>query len=127
HRARAVVAQYAQDFWFFAPGGGVPQLPGKLNLTTAMVEGAALEPSGWTLQGELSIEHPPSGTWQIGDGFYIISPRVAPDLALGFRGLYTARWQQTVTEDYTLNVVWQGLEEQVGIVSEEIGATLESR
>lgn len=133
HRARAITAQWAQDINFFKPSTvTVPQKPEYLFLTVSMVQGAAARPPGWSLVRELDIEHPTPGSYPVGpsptDGVYGISPRVARDLALGFRGLYTTRWQQMVTEDYTVRVVWQALENQLGgEVPEEAGATLESR
>lgn len=127
-RGRGIRAQYELGVQFF-----MPVLGGRSSrawLTTDMVRGAAGSPQGWLLDS-LAIDHPRPGAYPLGpsinDGQYIIRDSVAPSLATGFRGRYSARWQQSVTEDYSLAVVWSGLEARLGEISEEMGATLESR
>lgn len=129
-RYRGVQAQYSQSVHFFKPFlSETVSYPGALWLTTAMVKSACESVPGWEMVGEPYIEHPPARAWQIGttisSGFYAISPAVAPTLALGFRCDFYARWQQRITEDYTVAVVWPAIEAQLGAaVGEEIGASL---
>lgn len=128
-RRRGIVAQFELPLSFFLPMiTPTTNKPAYTFLTTAMVEGALGSVAGWELEGDIVIHHPPAGTWEVGDdAFYTISARVAPDLATGFSARFSARWEQTVTEDYTLAVVWAELESQLGgPVAEEIGATLEA-
>lgn len=133
-RRRGVVAQYSEPLSFFQPllsPTGVVLRESRVFLTADMVHGAASAPGGWELQGEIKIAHPPVGEWNLGTGLdpymYIISPRVAPTLALGFTARYATRWTQSVTEDYTDTVVWPAAETQIGQpVQEEIGATLDA-
>lgn len=125
-RQRGAVAQYGQDLGFFLPTTGVFPRPSRQWLTSAMVDGATSGAGGWALQS-LTVEHPPAGFWNLGDAVYVIPANVAPDLALGFSARYTTRWQQSITEDYTVAVVWDALEAQLGgPVQEEIGAALEA-
>lgn len=132
HRGRGISAQWAQPLNFFLPR--ITETMTKqayIMPDVGMVESAADNPPGWE-RVTLSIEHPPAGTWNVGTelqpAIYNISQLVAPSLAIGFSGTYRTRWQQTVTEDYTLAVVWDALEAQIGQpVGEEIGATLESQ
>ncbi len=125
-RGRSVVAGYSNSLQFYIGAGETE--PSKRWLTTAMVKGAAESLRGWTTRS-LSIENPTPGTYPRGpdlaDGVYVIPRRVAPDLALGFEARYQTRWQQTVTEDYTVELVLPDLEASIGRVSEEIGATME--
>ncbi|MFT3758424.1 hypothetical protein [Thauera sp.] len=144
-RYRGVQAQYRQSLAFFLPWyhnltGDMLQGP-RLWMTTPMVEGAAGSLPGFDL-ARLDIEHPSAGTYQTSrpsyssipkyesgmDGaYYIIRPDVAPALALGFSARYVARWQQSITHDYTVTVVWPELEAQLGPpVEEEIGASLDA-
>lgn len=129
-RYRGVRAQYAQDVHLFLPAiSGTVKYPGALWLTTAMVKAACESVPGWEMVGEPYIEHPPARSWQIGttisSGFYVITAAVAPTLALGCRCDFYARWQQRITEDYTITVVWTEIEAQLGAaVGEEIGASL---
>jgi len=127
-RQRGITAQWGQSIWFFLPADNVAEdKPPYTFLQVAMVESALGSVAGWQRQGEIQIVNPPAQTWEIGAGFYTISPRVAADLALSFTGKYTTRWQQSVTEDYTVSAVWPALEAQLGgPVREEIGATLEA-
>ena len=133
-RSRGVVAQYSQPLSFFQPmlsPSAEVLRDSRQFLTADMVRGAASAPGGWELQGEIEIINPPVGSWNLGTGIdpyvFSISARVAPTLALGFVARYSARWAQTVTEDYTETVVWPALEAQIGQpVSEEIGASLEA-
>ena len=122
-RGRGAVAGYSQTLGFFIASSSQ-----KLWLTTAMVKGSAEGLRGWTLDS-LSIENPTPATYPRGpdlaDGVYVITRAVAPDLALGFQARYSTRWQQTVTEDYTLELVLPDVEALIGRVSEEIGATLD--
>ncbi len=129
-RYRGVRAQYSQDIHLFKPFiSETISYPGALWLTTAMVKSACESAPGWEMVGEPYIEHPPVRSWQIGttinSGFYAITAAVAPTLALGFRCDFYARWQQRITEDYTITVVWPEIEAQLGAaVGEEIGASL---
>lgn len=122
-RGRGAVAGYAQTLGFF-----IATASQKLWLTTAMVKGSAEGLRGWTLES-LTIENPTPATYPRGpgldDGVYVITRAVAPDLALGFQAKYSTRWQQTITEDYTLELVLPDVEALIGRVSEEIGATLD--
>ncbi len=125
-RGRSVVAGYSNGLRFYIGAGEIE--PSKFWLTTAMVKGATESLRGWTAKS-ISIENPLPGSYPRGpdlaDGFYTIPRRVAPDLALGFEARYQTRWQQTVTEDYTVEVVLPDLEAAIGRVSEEIGANLD--
>lgn len=131
HRGRGISAQWAQPLSFFAPR--ITETVTKqayIMPDVGMVESAAGNPPGWE-RVSLAIENPPSGTWNVGTelqpAIYNISQLVAPSLAIGFSGTYRTRWQQTVTEDYSIAVVWDSLETQIAQpVAEEIGATLES-
>ena len=146
HRGRGITAQYNQPLSFFLPWYR-PASPdtakeGVLWLTAGMVERAAGSLPGWELSKPLTIDHPEPGSYLTTRPFlnpvpraealtegavYIISPAVASALALGFTASYVARWQQSVTEDYTVTVKWPALEQQLGTVSsEELGATLEA-
>lgn len=132
-RYRGISAQYSQPLSFWQPvwvlGVGVVK-PAKKLMLTSMVEGAAESLPGWDLQ-DLEIETAPNGVWNLGTELdqylYSITASVAPTIALGFSASYSSRWQQTVTEDYTVTVVWQSLEAQMpGPLSVEIGANLEA-
>lgn len=129
-KARYARCNYAQSLWFFLPSQtATSSYPGAIWMTTAMVKGATEVP-GW-VRRSLEIEHPPARSWRIGSslnsGYYTIPPSVAGDLVLSFAASYATRWRQTVTEDYTIEVVCPQLEQMVGQpVSEEIGASLES-
>jgi len=132
HRARGISAQWSQPMGFFLPSNReTSDKPAYVWPTVGMIESAASSPPGWDPVTPLRIENPPAGTYQLGTelnpAFYIISSTVAPSLAMGFSGRYSARWQQTVTEDYAITLVWDALEAQIGQpVGEEIGASLES-
>lgn len=143
-RSRGISAQYTQPLSFFLPwvssSTGQKVKDPTLWLTTSMIEGAAASVPGWELARALSIEHPAAGSYLTtrpfldpippagaltSGGVYIIRPETAVALALGFDAGYVTRWQQSVTEDYTVKVRWATLEAQVGApVSEESGATL---
>ena len=129
-RYRGVRAQYSQDIHFFKPFiGATVNYPGVQFLTTGMVKSACDSVPGFELVGEPEIEHPPARSWQIGvsimSGVFTIAPNVAPDLALGFSATFATRWQQSLTEDWTVDVVWPAMEAQLGAaVGEEIGASL---
>ena len=132
-RQRGITAQYRQPLEWFMPswvfGLGVVRESRKW-LLSDMINGAAKSLPGWDLQS-IEIEHPRAGTTNLGTELmpylFIISESVAPALALGFTSTYSTRWQQSVTEDYSVDLVWPGLEAQLGeSVSEEIGATLDA-
>lgn len=129
-RYRGVQAQYSQSVHFFKPFlSETVSYPGALWLTTAMVKSACESVPGWEMVGEPYIEHPPARAWQIGDtinsGYYGITAAAAPTLALAFRCDFYARWQQRITEDYSITLVWPEIEAQLGAaVGEEIGASL---
>lgn len=142
-RYRGVQAQYRQSLAFFLPWysqlTGEELQPPRLWLTTSMVEGAAGSLPGFELS-RLDIEHPDPDTYTtrrpfygtvprgaVGGAYYIIRPDVAPTLALGFSARYATRWLQSITEDYTVTVVWPEMEAQLGNpVKEEVGATLDA-
>jgi len=125
-RGRSVVAQYANGLQFYIGAGAIEA--SKLWLTSSMVKQSVEGLRGWKVES-LTITNPPPGTYDRGpaleDGVYVISPSVAPDLALGFEAKCSTRWQQTVTQDYTIDLVLPDLEAAIGPVSEEIGATFE--
>lgn len=129
-RYRGVQAQYSQDVHFFKPFiSATVNYPGVQFLTTAMVKGACESVPGFDLVGEPDIEHPPARSWPVGNsiisGVFTIPPNVAPDLALGFTATFATRWQQSLTEDWTVDVVWPAMEAQLGTtVAEEIGTSL---
>lgn len=130
-RARRVRAQYSQPVSFFLPTTNVFPKPSYVWLTTAMVQGAAERVPGWELVDGPHIEHPQAKIYNYGTeltpAFYTISADVAPTLATGFSAEYQWRGIQTVTEDYTINVVWAAGEAMLGAPSgEEIGATIEA-
>ena len=146
HRSRGITAQYRQPLSFFLPWFSSTTLETNREsvvwLTAGMVEGAAGSLPGWELSKPLTVEHPEPGSYLTTRPFldpvpragaltegsvYVISPPVAASLALGFTASYVARWEQSVTEDYTVTVKWPALEQQLGTVSsEELGATLEA-
>ena len=132
-RARTVQASYSQPLSFFQPlvsnALGVLK-QSKLLMTVAMVESATESVGGWTMEWR-EITSPRPGGWNLGSSLspviYYITPSTAQTLALGFSVRYSTRWQQSVTEDYTVAVVWSGLEAQLPApVSEEMGASLEA-
>lgn len=131
-RRRSAILQWDGGMGLFLPTTGpVTSYPGAAWPTVGMVEGACNGSTGWELQAPVAITNPPAGSWQIGttpaDGFYTISPATAINLVLSFKAYYTTRWQQTATEDYTVDVVSPALETLVGQpVAEEIGATLQA-
>lgn len=122
-RGRSAVAGYAQPVSFFIAAG-----QSKLWLTTAMVKASAENLRGWDL-ASLRIDHPLPAVYPLGpspsDGFYLIPRAIAPTLALGFEARYSTRWQQTITEDYSIDLVLPELEAAVGPISEELGATID--
>lgn len=146
-RYRGISAQYRQPLSFFLPWYRTGSLETvrepTLWLTRAMIEGAASGLGGWDLVGQVRIEHPKPGSYITTRPFldpiikatalttgavYTIPPSVAGDLCVGFAATYATRWQQSITEDYALTVVWGALESQLGAaVQEEIGATLEAQ
>lgn len=121
-RGRGVTAAYSNPISFYISD------PSKLWLTSAMVKSAAEGVSGWSIDS-LLIESPnPGSYWRgasIEDGVYVIPPEVAPDLALGFSARYHTRWQQTLTQAYTVDLVLPALEAQIGRVSETVSATMD--
>lgn len=132
-RYRGAVVQYSRPLSFWQPSisplGELVQ-PGLLYMLTSMVEQATEGLPGWTM-GERTITTAPAGTWNLGTELnpwlYVISASVAPTLATGFKADYSTRWQQSITRDYTITVVWPDLEAQIGgPVWDEIGATLEA-
>lgn len=130
-RARRVRAQFAQPVSFFLPRASVFPKPSYRWLTAAMVEGAVEGVRGWDLVDGPHIEHPQARVYNVGTelepAFYSISPDVAPSLATGFRADFQWRGIQSVTEDYTIDVVWTVGEALLGITAaEEMGASLEA-
>lgn len=129
-RARGAIAQWVQGIDFFIPWATTTNsYPGVIWPTVAMVEGACNGVSGWELIAQPNIVHPPARSWIVGptpeDGVYTITPAVAQDLVMGFTARFVTRWQQTVTEDYTIDVVCPALEEALGQqIPDELGATL---
>lgn len=132
HRARGISVQWSQPLSFFLPAiTATVTKPSYTFATVGMIEQAASSPSGWEPLRPLEIENPPAGTWNVGTelepAIFNIPQLVAPSLAIGLAGLYSTRWQQTVTEGYAITLVWDALEAQIGQpVGEEIGASLES-
>jgi len=148
-RYRGAVAQYSQPMSFFVAWydftTGEVRRDAVLWLTSAMVESATASLPGWTAAAPLSIQHPIAGSYELKRPFldpvppydgelgstdsvtFVLPPNVAPTLAVGFRQEYGTRWQQSITRDYTITVVWPDLEAQLGgPVWDEIGATLEA-
>ena len=128
-RGRGAIAQYLQPLRFFVGDKrGTKNDEQVLWLTTAMVNAAVENLSGWNVDS-LVVTNPLPGSTLVGSvptqGIYIISESTAPSLALGFTARISTRWQQSVIEDYTVEVVLPTLETMLGApVSEEIGATL---
>lgn len=122
-RGRGAVASYFQPPAFFINAGQT-----RLWLTTAMVKESAEAVRGWDVQS-LRVENPLPATYPLtvdpGDGFYTIPASVAPDLAVGFELHASTLWTQSLTEDYAVDLVLPDLEEQLGQIGEEIGATME--
>lgn len=127
-RGRGISAQYAPGLRFFTGNrrGGLNK-PSVQWLLTGMVESAARGVSGWQLR-DLIITNPPAGWTLVGDseeeGIYVIPPAVAPLLVTAFSARWSTRWLQTVTEDFTVELVLSDLEQAIGPVREEIGVTL---
>lgn len=127
-RARCIQAEWSQPFDFFVWRDTGGELHALTWLTVSMVKSAVEGLSGWEMQGAVDIESPAYGVYLAegwSDGGYVITPDVAPTLALGFASYHATRWQQTVTEDYTVTLVNAELESALGKeISEELGATL---
>ncbi|ANQ83711.1 hypothetical protein dqs_0635 [Azoarcus olearius] len=127
-RARTIVAEWSRpiSFFFWRETSGARHSVAWL--TTAMVQSACEGLSGWEMLGTVQITHPAPGLylnegWS--DGGFAIAADQAQDLVLGFAAYAGARWQQTVTEDYTLNLVNTALETALGKeIGDEIGANL---
>lgn len=133
-RYRGAVAQWSQPLQWFWPvvrvGDNLVLEEAKRFLTTSMIGSATESVPGWSLTS-LTIENTPDGAWNLGGDlnpyWFTIPYNIAPTLAIGFRADYGTRWQQSVTRDYTITVVWPDLEAQLGgPVWDEIGATLEA-
>lgn len=122
-RGRGAVASYSQTPAFFINGGQT-----RLWLTTAMVKEAAESIRGWDIQS-LNIENPLPASYPLGvdpeAGFYLIPTSIAPDLALGFQLRASTLWTQDLTQDFSVDLTLPGLEAELGVISEEIGASLE--
>ena len=111
-------------------------------LTTPLVEGATGGVPGWGLEAVV-LEHPDAGSYvttrpfldpvpRYAEGMegsiYVIRPEVATALVLGFTASWSARWQQSITEDYTITLVNAALEQQVAAqLGEEVGGRLEAK
>ncbi|NMG48304.1 hypothetical protein GO613_09345 [Azoarcus communis] len=127
---RGAIVQYAQPLSFYLPYLALGTVvPSKLWLTKSMIEGAISSVDGWRLVGPLSVASPRAQTINIGTELspfmYNIRADVAPTLALSFSALMAARWTQSVTEYYEINVVSSDLEALIGRpVAAQIGATL---
>lgn len=129
-RQRMARAQYAQPVSFFIYSR-VFNLYMRQPLLRSMVMDALERVSGWDLQGEIVTEHMAPGAYQSVElptaPAIIISPDVAREYLLSFRARYATRWQQTVTEDYTVTLVCPELEALIGAeIPEELGASIES-
>lgn len=101
-------------------------------LLRAMVMDAVEHVSSWKLQGDVVTEHMRAGPYQAADlsnaPAIIITPDVAQEYLLSFSARYATRWKQSITEDYTISVVWPALEAQIGAsVPEDAGASIESK
>lgn len=127
-RARVIQAEWSQPFDFFVWRDTGGELHALTWLTVSMVKSAVDGLSGWEMQGTVDITSPAYGVYLAegwSDGGYVITPDVAPTLALGFTSYHATRWQQTVTEDYTVTLVNADLETALGKqIPEEIGANL---
>ncbi|WP_287365798.1 hypothetical protein [Thauera sp.] len=148
-RYRGAIAQFNQPMSFFV--SWYDFTTGELLkdsvqwLTSAMVESAASSLPDWFATTPLTILRPTPGSYELRRPFldpvppyegslggtdsvtFVLPPDVAPSLATGFRQEYGALWQQSVTRDYTITVVWPEIEAQLGgPVWDEIGATLEA-
>lgn len=127
-RARYITAEWSQPLdWFMwrdIDGSRHSVAP----LTAAAVRERLEGLSGWEAIGSIDITNPLPGIYQSegwDDGGFVITADEAPNLALGFSAFLGARWQQTVTEDYTVQVVNTALETALGKqIAEEIGANL---
>lgn len=131
-RSRGARLQWSEPLEFFQPRYmfGTQLKPGYLLCTRPMVEQATESVSGWGMVSR-EIISPPWGTWNVGtelDPFlWTITATVAPTLAVAVQADYATRWQQSITEDYTVEVVWGALESQLPApIPEEIGASLEA-
>lgn len=129
-RGRGAVAAWAQPFAFFASYDLVIGFRERLWLLRSMVEGASERLPGWTLRGPVVMEHPEPGLYFASPPAfygYGIDPEVAVGLVSGFRGYYTARWTQVVTETYEITLVSPQLEAALGgPIAEEMGANLDA-
>lgn len=131
-RSRGARLQWLEPLEFFQPRYmfDTQLKPGYLLCTRPMVEQATEGVSGWDMVSR-EITSPPWGTWNVGtelDPFlWTITATVAPTLAIAVQADYSTRWQQSITEDYTVEVVWSALEAQLPApITEEIGASLEA-
>lgn len=133
-RWRGAVAQYSQPIAFFVRPDLEKGIIGKQWLSRAQIMSAVDGVSGWDLVGAVKIEKPrpqaispPAAVGGLG-GIYMITAQSSEELALGFRASFSTRWQQSVTEDWTITVVCSSVEAQIGRpVADEIGATLEAK
>lgn len=131
-RSRGARLQWSQPLEFFQPRYmfDTQLKPSYLLCTRPMVEQATEGVSGWDMVSR-EITSPPWGTWNVGtelDPFlWTITATVAPTLAIAVQADYSTRWQQSITEDYAVEVVWSALESQMPApITEEIGASLEA-
>lgn len=127
-RARYITAEWSQPIGWFIWRETSGERHSLQWLSVAMVKSACEGLSGWEIIGTMDITSPAPGVylnegWD--DGGIVITPDEAPNLALGFTTYLGTRWQQTVTEDYTVTVVNDSLETALGKeISDEIGANL---
>ncbi len=130
-RGRGISASWSKGILFFTGStrGTLLEKPHTW-LTTDMTQAAIEGLDGWTLDS-MQLTHPRPDSYMLGDtsseGYYIIRDDVAPSLVIGFNARWNTRWQQTVIEDYTITVVADSLEAQIGEpIESETGVTLES-
>ena len=145
-RYRGISCEYGQPLSFFLPWysstSGLTLKESTRWLVAPLVEGATSSLPGWSLAAPAELEHPAPGSYVVTRPFlnpvlpyselmtgavYIIPEAVAPELVMGFSASYSARWQQSITEDYTITLVNNALEQQlVTPISEEFGASFEA-
>lgn len=133
-RWRGALVQYSQPLAFYVRPDLEKGIIGKQWLSRAQILSALEGVSGWDLVGTPHIEQPrpqaitpPASVGGLG-GVYMITAQSAQELALGFRANFRARWEQSVTEDWSVTLVNPAIESQLGRpAADEIGATLEAK
>lgn len=116
-RARVIEVQFERTIsQYTSQGLDIP--------SRAMIEQALSGLSGWSPLGEvLFVPIDPGSYESVGAGgsiFTVVSLTDAPNLALGFAATYSARWVQSVTEDYAINVRAQASVDAIGYARETL-------